>query len=54
MVIGPFINAGAILFGGVIGALLSQASARTDSRLNDVYFWSVLSGNWHSAGDEVR
>ncbi|TGD08400.1 hypothetical protein C9F10_30390, partial [Salmonella enterica subsp. enterica serovar Poona] len=24
MVIGPFINAGAILFGGVIGALLSQ------------------------------
>ncbi|QUJ08662.1 hypothetical protein KCP77_05965 [Salmonella enterica subsp. enterica] len=26
----------------VIGALLSQRPARTDSRLNDVYFWSVL------------
>ncbi|VEA00893.1 Putative inner membrane protein YqgA [Salmonella enterica subsp. salamae] len=54
MVIGPFINAGAILFGGVIGALLSQRLARTDSRLNDVYFWPVFSGNWYSAGDEVR
>lgn len=56
MVIGPFINAGAILFGGVIGALLSQRlPERIRVSMTSIFgLWSMLSGNWHSAGDEMR
>ena len=53
MVIGPFINASAVLLGGVLGAVLSQ---RLPERIR-VSMPSILAGlprDWHSAGDQMR
>ncbi|VTM91231.1 Uncharacterised protein [Raoultella ornithinolytica] len=50
MVTGPFINAGAVLLGGVLGALFKPTIAGADSDIDDLYFWSGLIGDWYPAG----
>ena len=43
LVTGPFINASAVLLGGVLGALLKSKIAGTVLYINDLYFWALAS-----------
>ena len=49
MIIGPYINALAIISGAVIGSLLG---GRIPERLRTNYLWSVFYGHGHCDGSE--
>ncbi len=54
MVIGPFINASAVLLGGVLGALLSQRlPERIRVSMTSIFGLASL-GDWYFTGCEMR
>ncbi|MGU0042801.1 DUF554 family protein [Escherichia coli] len=52
MVIGPFINASAVLLGGVLGALLSQRLPER-IRVSMTSLSSGIAGDWYFTGGEM-
>ena len=54
MVIGPFINASAVLLGGVLGALLSQRLPPERIRVSMTsIFVSGIAGDWYFTSGEM-
>lgn len=54
VVIGPFINAAAVLIGGALGAIISQRlpeRIRVSMTLN---IWSGLTGDWYFISGQMR